>query len=117
MGTTNRKWRLCEPCSGSPPTWPRGGRPNPWHPPHPVEGWTKWRNLFFFIGVPALIASHFTAFVFVDPEEHKRPEFVPYEYMRIRTKKFPWGDGNHGLFHNPHTNALPDGYETEEEHH
>ena len=51
-----------------------------------MEGWTKWKNLFFFIGVPALIASHFTAFVFVDPEEHKRPEFVPYEYMRIRTK-------------------------------
>merc|ERR1711974_430731 len=84
----------------------------------PRRQWlAEGRTAFFLGAIPCIIAAHLSAFVFVDPDAHKRPEFKPYEYMRTRTKKFPWGDGNHTLFHNPHTNALPDGYETEEEHH
>lgn len=36
--------------------------------------------------------------------------FSPKYYVPFQ--KFPWGDGNHSLFHNPHTNPLPDGYES-----
>merc|ERR1712038_734215 len=85
--------------------------------PHHDSGWKKWRTAFFIVGIPCLVVGHLNAFVLADPEDHKRPEFVPYEYMRTRSKRFPWGDGNHSLFHNPQKNALPDGYEEEESHH
>merc|ERR1712189_78902 len=72
-------------------------------------GWKLWRNIFVAGAIPVIILGHVNAFGM--GEEHERPEFIPYEHLRIRTKKFPWGDGNHSFIHNAHVNALPDGYE------
>jgi cytochrome c oxidase subunit 6a len=67
------------------------------------------RSVTLFVLLPAL--GLMTLANFAVKHEHERPEFVPYSYMRIRTKPFPWGDGQKSLFHNPKVNALPDGYE------
>merc|ERR1711973_173121 len=76
---------------------------------HGDGGWKLWRNIFVAGAIPVIILGHVNAFGM--GEEHERPEFIPYEHLRIRTKKFPWGDGNHSFIHNAHLNALPDGYE------
>lgn len=78
---------------------------------HTDDGWKMWKNCFFFVAIPVCVLGHINAFGMSDGSEHEAPEFIPYDHLRIRTKKFPWGDGNHSLIHNSHVNALPDGYE------
>ncbi|XP_055681790.1 cytochrome c oxidase subunit 6A, mitochondrial [Lutzomyia longipalpis] len=81
-------------------------------------GWKLWKRLSFFVAIPAVGLCMLNAYLGHQKDHGKpRPEFVKYEHLRMRSKRFPWGDGNHSLFHNPHTNALPDGYETEDPHH
>ncbi|XP_043957426.1 cytochrome c oxidase subunit 6A, mitochondrial [Gambusia affinis] len=73
-------------------------------------GARSWKILTIVLAFPGVGVCMANAFM-KGQEHHAQPEFVPYSHLRIRTKRFPWGDGNHTLFHNSHANALPGGYE------
>ena len=83
---------------------------------HAIGLTSTWRNIFLFGAVPLIAFAMYNAYTKEQEhkqhiKEHGRPEFIPYSHLRIRNKPFPWGDGNHSLFHNPKANALPEGYE------
>uniref|UniRef100_A0A3B3Z6T8 Cytochrome c oxidase subunit n=1 Tax=Periophthalmus magnuspinnatus TaxID=409849 RepID=A0A3B3Z6T8_9GOBI len=70
-----------------------------------------WKVLSFVVALPGVAVCMLNTFLKEQHHDHEQPEFVAYPHLRIRSKKFPWGDGNHSLFHNSHVNPLPDGYE------
>lgn len=79
---------------------------------HPDGGHKFFRNVALFAALPIIVivmAKCYSEGKF-GAAEPDRPPFVPYEYLRRRTKRFPWGDGTKSLFHNDRTNPLPDGY-------
>lgn len=72
-----------------------------------------WKRLTYFVAFPAIGLCALN--VFLTEKEHMkhyhRPEYKPYEYLHVRSKRYPWGDGNHTLFHNPQKNWVPGGYD------
>ncbi|XP_003974636.2 cytochrome c oxidase subunit 6A1, mitochondrial [Takifugu rubripes] len=74
-----------------------------------------WKILSFVVALPGVGVCMLNMFLKEQSHSHEQPEFVPYSHLRIRSKRFPWGDGNKSLFHNSHVNALPDGYEGHDE--
>ncbi|KAM9194734.1 cytochrome c oxidase subunit 6A1, mitochondrial [Dugong dugon] len=79
---------------------------------HGEEGSARmWKTLTYLVALPGVGVSMLNVFLKSRHGEEERPEFVAYPHLRIRSKPFPWGDGNHTLFHNPHVNPLPTGYE------
>lgn len=62
-------------------------------------------------GVVALVGG-LSFYILSNLQHQERVEYKPYEYLGIRHKRFPWGDGNKSLFHNPKLNGIPGvGYE------
>lgn len=80
--------------------------PNPCMPKFPVKGKArKFRNLFFVVFFPLIVVQAIHALCH---ETEPKGDCRDYEYMRRRTKRFPWGrTGMKTLFHNPRTNHLP----------
>lgn len=83
---------------------------------HALKTMVTWRYISLFVAIPGVILTAYNSWKKEEAhlqhiEEHGLPEFVAYSHLRLRNKLFPWGDGNHSLFHNSHANCLPDGYE------
>lgn len=58
----------------------------------------KWKKIFLGICVPSILICSVHCYI-TEKEHlsHPRPEFKKYDYMYIRKKPFPWGDGNVSL--------------------
>lgn len=121
----SRCYSMCCPSGGKPsgcqPPIPGGGRKivppvtcrqgvniprNPCMPVyhHGKDTWKKFMYITLFISLPLIVIQTFRSLGEHPP--HKT-ECRDYEYMRRRTKRFPWRDGAESLFHNPDVNYLP----------
>merc|ERR1712026_580895 len=62
-----------------------------------AHGTKQWKLGTYLVAFPVVILA--TLYNFAMEHEHPhRPEFAKYEYMRVRNKGFPWGDGQHSCF-------------------
>ncbi|XP_057575180.1 cytochrome c oxidase subunit 6A1, mitochondrial-like [Hippopotamus amphibius kiboko] len=79
---------------------------------HGEEGSAHMRKaLTYAMVLPRVEVRMLNIFLKSHHREKERPEVITYPHLRIRSKPFCCGYGNHILFHNPHVNLLPTGYE------
>ncbi|CAF9909366.1 MAG: Cytochrome c oxidase subunit 6A, mitochondrial [Heterodermia speciosa] len=77
---------------------------------HAAESSDLWRKLMIYVTLPCLLLAALNAKNLWDEhwehEKHRPPleERVQYSYQNIRTKAFPWGDGDKTLFWNDKVN-------------
>lgn len=85
----------------------------------PAENvWKTYRKIFYVLSVPTLLLGAYIAWKdHSDHLSHKRKDYVEYDFLNVRKSPFPFGDGNHTLFHNPSEQWVPGvGYEKERSH-
>ncbi|GMR38698.1 hypothetical protein PMAYCL1PPCAC_33383, partial [Pristionchus mayeri] len=80
---------------------------------------TTWRKIFYVASLPCLALTMYAAFT--DHAKHGRRQLaLPqlYTLILLRLQPFPWGDGNHSLFHNKSEQYVPGvGFEEDRKHH
>lgn len=79
---------------------------------HAASTAVMWRRFGLWTGVPVLAAAALNAW-YIEREhaEHLAHHPVKYKdlpYLHVRTKPFPWKDGNKSLFHNDHMQPPPE---------
>jgi len=77
-------------------------------------GMDLWRKLSLFGALPS--CAILMVYVYLEHTAHHEaaPEYIQYDHLRKRDKRFPWGDGTRSLFHNSHVQWHPD--EQEQDH-
>lgn len=78
---------------------------NPCMPHYHETNPKYYKYLSFFVMFPLIIIQALNTFI--GHEHHHKGPCRDYEYMRVRTKRFPWGDGKDSLFHDPAINHSP----------
>lgn len=51
-----------------------------------LGGYKLWKKMSFFVALPAIALGMLNAYLAHQEEHHERPEFVAYDYLRVRTK-------------------------------
>ncbi|KAJ1965410.1 hypothetical protein IWQ62_002671 [Dispira parvispora] len=71
-----------------------------------------WRRITLYFFAPLLGVTGYVVYGMAQDHLHHLqehpPQFKAYDYLHIRNRPFPWGNGEHSLFHNPLVNPEPE---------